>query len=57
MKFEKLDFFPIIYQKSWLYNVNMKQISNANLWSILVKKLNLWSTLFVRFEKLNFSDF
>ena len=27
--FEKLDFFPITYQKSWLYNANIEQISNS----------------------------
>ena len=57
----KLDFFfPITYQKSWLYYANIEQISNLMLigGQFIGKDLNLWSTLlFVRFEKLNFSDF
>ena len=30
-------FFPITYQRKWLYNAIIKQILDANLWSIQKK--------------------
>ena len=61
MKFlETLFFFQLPIKKVGFITLILSkfQIINANLWTIYSKDLNLWSMLlFVRFEKLIFSDF
>ena len=36
-----------IYQTSWLYNINIKQILNANLWSIYSKRFEFMVYTFI----------
>ena len=55
---KNLIFFQLLIKKFGFIILSKFQILNANLWSIIAKDLNSWSTLlFVRFEKLTFSDF
>ena len=54
---KNLIFFPITYQKSWLYNTNIKQIKvlNANLWLIYSKIFEFMIYIFIcAFLKIKF---
>ena len=40
--FEKLDFFPITYHKSWLYNADIEQILKFNSYFVVNLLQNTW---------------
>ena len=59
MKFWKTWFFPITYQKSWLYNANIEQISNSvwPFWKYVLSciycaQCAVWGTPFLVFHSL-----